>query len=100
MPMKSRHAAGATFAAVAFGASFATEAAAQVSNSAAYNAPYGMSQSTENQTVDPSLRDANGNLTVVNGQFTSSTMSQQSGAQTMGSLVSTGSGVGFGGPTS
>jgi holdfast attachment protein HfaA len=52
-----------------------------VNNSSSYNSPYGMNQTEENAPVDSSLRDANGNLTVVNGVFTSSTMSQQTGVQ-------------------
>jgi len=58
------------------------------SNAASYNSPYGMSAGAENQTINPSLRDANGNLTVVNGQFTSSTVSQQTGVQSMGTISS------------
>ena len=61
-------------------------AAAQVTSAADYNHPYGMSPSSQNAPVDPSLRDGNGNLTVVNGQFTSSAMSQSMGLQPMGSL--------------
>ncbi len=62
--------------------------AADHSNAASYNSPYGMSAGQENQTVNPSLRDANGNLTVVNGQFTSSSFSRQTGVQTMGTMSS------------
>ena len=62
--------------------------AADYSNAASYNSPYGMSAGAENQTVNPSLRDANGNLTVVNGQFTSSAFSQQTGVQSMGTASS------------
>ncbi|MGH6888913.1 MAG: holdfast anchoring protein HfaA [Rhizomicrobium sp.] len=64
-------------------AAWATGAEAQMlnNNSGNYNNPYGMSQAQENAPVDSSLRDANGNLTVVNGVFTSSTMSQQTGVQ-------------------
>jgi holdfast attachment protein HfaA len=77
--------------------------AADGSSSSDYNSPYGMNAAQENQTVDPSLRDANGNLSVVNGVFTSSNMSQAS-MQSMSSLGAVGSGstlnsggVGFGG---
>jgi len=74
--------------------------AGDYSSAASYNSPYGMSAGQENQPVNASLRDANGNLTVVNGQFTSSAMSQQSGAQQMSALgsssVSTGVGSGAG----
>jgi len=67
-----------------------------------YNNPYGMNSAQENAPIDPSLRDANGNLTVVNGVFTSSNMGQASvqqmsslGAFNTGSTLNTG-GVGFG----
>src|SRR2546423_1397871 len=67
-----------------------------------YNSPYGMSSGQENAPIDPSLRDANGNLSVVNGVFTSSNMGQASvqqmstlGAFNTGSTLNTG-GVGFG----
>ena len=86
--------------------------AADYSNSASYNSPYGMTAGQENQTINPSLRDSNGNLTVVNGQFTSSAFSQQTGVQSMGTMSSsalaslgagttTGGGVGaaYGGAT-
>jgi holdfast attachment protein HfaA len=36
-------------------------------NSAAYNAGYGRYADEENQVVDPTMRDANGNLVVVDG---------------------------------
>ncbi len=62
--------------------------AADFSNAASYNSSYGMSAGQENQTVNPSLRDQNGNLTVVNGQFTSSAFSRQTGVQTMGTISS------------
>ncbi len=58
------------------------------SNAASYNSPYGLSAGAENQTINPSLRDGNGNLTVDNGQFTSSTVSQQTGVQSMGTISS------------
>jgi len=76
------------------------------SNAASYNHPYGMQAGQENSTISPSMRDANGNLTVVNGQFTSSQFSSQSGAQSMSSsgtsLANMGtrtSGAAFGGAT-
>lgn len=62
--------------------------AADYSSSANYNSPYGLSSGAENQPINPSLRDANGNLTVVNGQFTSSAVSQQTGVQSMGTISS------------
>jgi holdfast attachment protein HfaA len=62
--------------------------AADYGNAASYNSPYGMSAGQENQAINPSLRDSNGNLTVVNGQFTSSTFSRQTGVQSMGTISS------------
>jgi holdfast attachment protein HfaA len=96
---------------------FATTADAQLfgtnpanNNASGFNNPYGMSQTQENAPVDASLRDANGNLTVVNGMFTSSSMSQQTGVQqssvlgsaALGATLSNGqavTGAGFGGQT-
>jgi len=73
------------------------------SNAANYNHGYGMSAGEENSAINPSLRDANGNLTVVNGQFTSSSVSQSSGVSGSGSsLANLGtrtSGAAFGGAT-
>ena len=66
----------------ALGCAFATAAAAgPYENSANYNNPIGMTSAQENQTVNSSLRDANGNLTVVNGQITSSSFSEVNGVQ-------------------
>lgn len=62
-----------------------------------YNHPYGMAAGQENQTVNPSLRDSNGNLTVVNGQFTSSSMSAQSGVQAMSASGASSMSSGVGG---
>lgn len=78
--------------------------AGDYSDASEYSHPYGMNAGQETQPVDPSLRDSNGNLSVVNGQFTSSTISQQSGVQNMsvgGSGVGSGSSSGalFGGAT-
>ncbi len=65
--------------------------AADFSSDASYNHPYGLLPGQENQPVNASLRDSNGNLTVVNGQFTSSAVSQQSGLGTLSSGVGMGS---------
>ncbi len=78
------------FAAAATGA----QAGVDYSNAATYNTAYGMTAGQENATVNPSLRDGNGNLTVVNGQFTSSSMSQQSGVQNMNTMSGSGTGAG------
>jgi holdfast attachment protein HfaA len=53
-------------------------------NSAAYN---GFGAATQNQASAYSMRDANGNLTMVDGRVTSSTYSQGSGAQWAGGGV-------------
>jgi len=42
-------------------------------NSASYNAGWGRSSDQENQPINPSMRDANGNLLVVNGVIMNST---------------------------
>lgn len=58
----------------------APAAQAQVwTNSAAYN---GYGASTQNQASNYSMRDANGNLTMVNGQVTSANYGYAQGAQT------------------
>lgn len=62
------------------------------SNSAAYNTPYGMQNGSENQAIQPSLRDGNGNLQVINGQFTTANFGAVSGA----SVMTNGVGSGFG----
>ena len=53
-------------------------------NSSNYNQPLRHAAGPGKQPVNASLRDANGNLTVVNGLFTSSSFSQQSGVQQAG----------------
>jgi holdfast attachment protein HfaA len=62
------------FAAAGFALSIgAAQAGATTGDSSAYNTPFGMTAaSQENQTANPSLRDSNGNLTMVDGQFQSS----------------------------
>jgi holdfast attachment protein HfaA len=74
--------------ALAGAALFGAAGAADYSSAASYNSGYGMTAGQENQAINPSLRDANGNLTVVNGQFTSSTFSRQTGVQSMGTISS------------
>ncbi len=84
MPYRFRHLLFAGVAAALAGSA----QAADYSNAASYNSPYGMVAGQENQAINPSLRDGNGNLTVVNGQFTSSAFSRQTGVQTMGTISS------------
>ena len=85
-----------------FAGALASPAMAQVAydNAATYSSGYGMNAGSANQPVNASLRDSNGNLSVVNGQFQTSTMSQMTGVQNMSALGNSSSGVGFGGGSS
>ena len=75
--------------------------AGDYSNASNYNAPYGMQAGQENAPPNTSLRDANGNLTVVNGQFTSSNFGTATGVGAAGSGVSASSaGAGTSGASS
>ncbi len=68
------------------GAALTTAAqAADYSTASNYNAPYGMQAGQENAPPNASLRDANGNLTVVNGAFTSANFGPSAGASAAGS---------------
>ena len=58
---------GATAALVGLALASAANAQTMTANSASYNAGYGRAADEENQPVDVSLRDASGNLTVVDG---------------------------------
>jgi len=91
--MKTILAAGFAFAGIAM----ATSAfAADYSNSSSYNTPIGLSSGQENAPVNSSIRDANGNLTVVDGQITSSSFSNVGGVQ---NATASSSGVGTGNMT-
>ena len=91
----------------AFALTIGTAGAVDFSNSATYNAPFGMQAGQENAPANASLRDQNGNLAVVNGQFQSSAFAQgfaQSGASASasgmaGGVGNGGSGSAFGGAT-
>ena len=72
-------------------------AAGDFSNASTYNAPYGLQAGQENQAPAPSLRDTNGNLSVVNGQFTSANIGASSGAGSSSSAVASAHGVGTSG---
>jgi holdfast attachment protein HfaA len=64
-------------------------------NSASYNAGYGRAAGQENQPVNPSLRDASGNLIAVNG-----VVQTGAGASAFsGGAASASSGAGAGGAT-
>ncbi len=63
-------------------AAFTTAAAAgPYDQSANYNSGMGMSGTSMNAPVNSSLRDANGNLEVVDGKITSSSFSEVGGVQ-------------------
>jgi holdfast attachment protein HfaA len=86
------------FCLAAIFATFATPSLAQVAgynDACSYSSGYGMSAGSAQQPVNASLRDGNGNLAVVNGQFTTSTMSQATGVQNLRNLGQN-AGVGFG----
>lgn len=89
----------ALFATVALaGLAFAGLASAQTmnANSAAYNAGYGRFTDEENAPVDVSVRDANGNLVVVDGIIQAGenqSVFSNSGAQDTVSGVSTSGGA-------
>jgi holdfast attachment protein HfaA len=79
----------------------ATAQAGDYSNASTYNAPFGMTAGQENAPPNTSLRDANGNLTVVNGVFTSANFGVATGASASGSGVGMSSaGVGTSGASS
>ena len=81
------------FAALALLASAGVaQAGTDFSNASSYNTPWGMTPGQDNQTANPSLRDANGNLTLVNGQFTSSNFGPAFGAGSAGSSVASSTG--------
>ena len=92
----------AAAAALLAGMAFAGAAqAGDYSNASTYNAPFGMQAGQENAPPNTSLRDANGNLTVVNGQFTSANFGTATGAAASGSGVSAmSSGAGTSGASS
>jgi holdfast attachment protein HfaA len=90
MASHSNIAAAALIAALA-GATAAQ--AGDYSNASTYNAPFGIQPGQENAPPNASLRDANGNLTVVNGQFTSANFGTSAGASASGS----GAGMAFAG---
>jgi len=71
----------AMIAAVAFAASAGLADAGTFDSSSSYNAPVGMASTSQNTPVTSSLRDANGNLEVVDGKITSSSFNEVGGVQ-------------------
>ena len=88
----------ALIAGVALGAAGASPALAQSmsANSATYNAGYGRVAGQENQGPNTQMRDANGNLLVINGIITNSS---NIGLFTGGGVSSSASGAFAGGST-
>ncbi len=78
-------------------------AMAGYSDLGSFQQPYGMTGNQETQPAAPSLRDSNGNMTMVNGQITSANFGQQTGVQQAGvtssGTGSSGSGAMYGGAT-
>jgi holdfast attachment protein HfaA len=69
-------------AGIALASSASTALAGGYDTAGNYNAPIGMSSTSQmNTPVTSSLRDANGNLAVVNGQITSSSFTEVGGVQ-------------------
>jgi holdfast attachment protein HfaA len=93
---KTLLASAATTAILSFGG---IAQAGDYSSDSTYSSGYGMQAGQENNPVNASLRDSNGNLEVVNGQFQSSSMSQSSGVQQISPIGSTitSTGVAWGG---
>jgi len=65
----------------ALAASASTAFAGGYDQSGNYNAPVGMTSTSQNAPVNSSLRDANGNLEVVDGKITSSSFAEVGGVQ-------------------
>jgi holdfast attachment protein HfaA len=65
-------------------------------NSASYNAGYGRTADQENQPVNVSMRDANGNLVVAGGQLLSPTGGSVFATNTTGGAGSAATGVAVG----
>ena len=68
-------------AGIACSALTSAASAGSYDTSSSYNNPVGMSSSQMNAPVNSSLRDANGNLEVVDGKITSSSFGEVGGVQ-------------------
>jgi len=87
MPQRLKKFCAAAASAIAAMALSSVANAQQYDSASDYSHPYGMAANSTNAPVTGSLRDSNGNLEVVNGQFLSSAMTQQSGVQNMNPLT-------------
>ena len=81
-------AVNAQAAATASASASAAASSSFYSNSAAFNGGFGLGSGSENRAATGQVRDANGNLTIVNGIMTGTSVSRQDG------LAQTGAGVG------
>ena len=80
------------------GLSGVAQAQTTATNSSAYNAGYGRVSGQENRAVNPTMRDVNGNLVIVDGMIQSG--QDQSGFAGAGGAVDTFAGVGASGGAS
>ena len=87
MPQRLKKFCAAAASAIAAMALSSVANAQQYDSASDYSHPYGMAANSTNAPVTGSLRYSNGNLELVNGQFLSSTMNQQSGVQNMNPLT-------------
>jgi holdfast attachment protein HfaA len=87
MPQRLKKFCAAAASAIAAMALSSVANAQQYDSASDYSHPYGVAANSTNAPVTGSLRDSNGNLELVNGQFLSSTMNQQSGVQNMNPLT-------------
>ena len=87
MPQRMKQICTAAASAMTIMALSGVAHAQEYDNSSDYSHPYGIAANSTNAPVTGSLRDGNGNLEVVNGQFLSSAMTQQSGVQNMNPLT-------------
>jgi holdfast attachment protein HfaA len=87
MPQRLKKFCAAAASAIAAMALSSVANAQQYDSASDYSHPYGMAANSTNAPVTGSLRDSNGNLELVNGQFLSSTTNQQSGVQNMNPLT-------------
>ncbi|HUO21659.1 MAG TPA: holdfast anchoring protein HfaA [Caulobacteraceae bacterium] len=83
-------------AAIALGLAGAADAQTMSASSSTYNAGYGRSAGSENQPINVSMRDANGNLVIAGGQVLSPTGGSVFSTSTTGGAGSSATGVGAG----
>ena len=77
-------AVNAQAAASASASASAASSSSLYSNSASFNGGFGLGSGAENQAPTGQVRDANGNLTIVNGVMTGTSVSRQDGLNQAG----------------